>query len=67
MKYCPHCGGSLSEKELPAENRPRLVCTGCGHVLYDNPKIVAGAIPLKDRKVYLLRRGLEPRRGTWTA
>lgn len=66
MNYCPHCGGTLSEKELPTEQRPRLVCTGCGHVLYDNPKIVAGTIPLKQSKVILLRRGLDPRRGTWT-
>ncbi len=66
MKYCPHCGGSLSEEELPTEDRPRLVCASCGYILYSNPKIVAGTIPLKDSKVVLLRRGLEPRRGTWT-
>lgn len=66
MKYCHFCGGSLAEMELPTEDRPRLVCTNCGRILYDNPKIVTGAIPRQDGKVVLLRRGVEPRRGTWT-
>ncbi|HLB12741.1 MAG TPA: NUDIX hydrolase [Dehalococcoidia bacterium] len=66
MKYCPSCGGFLSERELPTEDRPRLVCSDCGYVLYQNPKLVAGAIALKDARVYLLRRGIEPRRGSWT-
>lgn len=66
IRYCPLCRGSLSEKELPTEDRPRLTCQDCGYVFYRNPKVVAGTLPLKGGKVYLLRRGLEPRRGTWT-
>lgn len=65
-KYCPLCGGALTEKELPTEDRPRLSCDRCGYILYRNPKVVAATLPVKDDKVYLLRRGLEPRRGTWT-
>lgn len=48
------------------DDRPRLVCDNCGFILYANPKVVAGAVPLKDSKVFLLRRGIEPRLGTWT-
>lgn len=38
----------------------------CGHIYYLNPKIVAGTIPVKDGRVWLLRRAIEPRRGFWT-
>ncbi|MDP2662429.1 MAG: NUDIX hydrolase [Dehalococcoidia bacterium] len=65
-RFCPRCGGPLSERDLPSEDRPRLFCDRCGYVFYRNPKLVAGAVPLIDGRIYLLRRGLEPRRGTWT-
>jgi ADP-ribose pyrophosphatase YjhB (NUDIX family) len=66
LRFCPVCGGRLAEKQLDTEDRPRLVCDDCGYILYRNPKLVVGALPLKDGRVILLRRGLEPRRGAWT-
>ncbi|MEO5954014.1 MAG: NUDIX domain-containing protein, partial [Chloroflexia bacterium] len=41
-------------------------CEACGHVAYINPKIVSGTLPVQDGKVWLLRRGIEPRYGYWT-
>lgn len=64
--YCPVCGGPLSEAHLPTEDRPRLVCVRCGHVFYINPRIVTGTLPVECGKVWLLRRGIEPRLGYWT-
>ena len=66
MRYCSSCGGPLQERLLPTEDRPRLVCERCGFILYQNPKIVVGAIPLSDGRAVLVRRGLEPSRGKWT-
>ena len=51
---------------LKGDDRPRLVCEGCGFVFYLNPKLVAGVIPVQDGRAVLLRRGIEPRRGAWT-
>jgi ADP-ribose pyrophosphatase YjhB (NUDIX family) len=65
-KYCPICGSTLAEAQLPTEDRPRLVCSSCGHVYYFNPKVVSGTLPVQDGEVWLLRRGIEPRRGYWT-
>lgn len=48
------------------EGRVRWVCPSCRYIHYLNPKVVAGAIPQKDGKVVLLRRGIEPARGKWT-
>ena len=64
--FCPVCGSTLAERQLPTEDRPRLVCTACGHILYLNPKVVSGTLPVSDNRVWLLRRGIEPRLGYWS-
>ncbi|HEX8599790.1 MAG TPA: NUDIX hydrolase [Chloroflexia bacterium] len=65
-KYCPMCAAPLQVLHLPTEDRPRLVCCGCGHVFYVNPKVVSGTLPIDRGRVWLLRRGIEPRVGYWT-
>jgi len=65
-RFCPACGGHLSERLLETEDRPRLVCDQCQRILYVNPKVVAGAIIERGGRLLLLRRAIEPRRGTWT-
>jgi ADP-ribose pyrophosphatase YjhB (NUDIX family) len=66
LAFCPVCGKELRERFVDEEERDRLVCVDCGHIYYQNPKIVAGTIPVKDASVWLLRRAIEPRRGFWT-
>lgn len=65
-RYCPLCASALKELHLATEDRPRLVCSGCDHVFYVNPKVVSGTLPVQDGKVWLLKRGIEPRLGYWT-
>ncbi|MGQ9572992.1 MAG: NUDIX hydrolase [Dehalococcoidia bacterium] len=65
-RFCPNCGGHLSERLLETEERPRLVCDQCQRILYLNPKVVAGAIIERGGRLLLLRRSIEPRSGTWT-
>ncbi len=48
------------------ENRERVSCLDCGHVFYENPKIVVGAVVVHDGRILLCRRAIEPRRGFWT-
>lgn len=45
---------------------PRHVCDACATIHYQNPKIVAGCIPIWEDKVLLCRRAIEPRYGLWT-
>jgi ADP-ribose pyrophosphatase YjhB (NUDIX family) len=66
FKYCENCGSALEEILLPTEDRPRLVCVQCGHVAYINPRIVSGTLPVANGRIWLLRRGIEPRLGYWT-
>jgi ADP-ribose pyrophosphatase YjhB (NUDIX family) len=55
------------ERKIPdGDNRERLVCRDCGHIDYQNPKIVAGAVIAHGGRVLLCKRAIEPRRGYWT-
>ena len=52
---------------IPAgDNLPRAVCTACGAVHYENPRIVVGCVPEWQGQVLLCQRAIEPRRGYWT-
>jgi ADP-ribose pyrophosphatase YjhB (NUDIX family) len=64
--------GTLAEmpdfiRRVPdGDNRERLVCPDCGHVAYENPKVVVGSVVVADDAVLMCRRAIEPRRGFWT-
>jgi ADP-ribose pyrophosphatase YjhB (NUDIX family) len=66
MKYCSTCGHPV-EKRIPAgDNRPRFVCRDCETIHYQNPRIVAGTVPVWEGRILLCRRAIEPRYGYWT-
>ncbi|MDH5353447.1 MAG: NUDIX hydrolase [Gammaproteobacteria bacterium] len=66
MKYCSHCGQSVSLRVPQGDNRERFVCDVCGIVHYQNPNNVAGAILTWQDKVLLCKRAIEPCYGLWT-
>lgn len=48
------------------DDRERLTCPDCGHVAYENPKVVVGSVVAEGDEVLLCRRSIEPRTGFWT-
>jgi ADP-ribose pyrophosphatase YjhB (NUDIX family) len=48
------------------DNRERMICVECGHIAYENPKVVVGSVITSDGHVLLCRRAIEPRTGFWT-
>ena len=66
MKYCSLCGALVELRIPPDDNRARHICTSCGEVHYQNPKLIVGAIPEWQDKILLCRRAIEPRHGLWT-
>lgn len=48
------------------DDRERKVCADCGHIAYENPKIVVGSVVVADGGILMCRRAIEPRRGFWT-
>ena len=54
-------------KKVPeGDTHERSVCKDCGHIFYENPKIVTGIIPIYDHKILLCKRAIEPRKNYWT-
>ena len=66
MKFCSVCG-SLTEKRIPeGDSLERDCCTVCDAIIYSNPKVIVGTVPIKDNKVLLCKRAIQPRHGLWT-
>ena len=66
MKYCCYCSAELIYDIPSNDNRHRYICKACGIIHYQNPKIVAGCIPVWGDQILLCRRAIEPRLGYWT-
>jgi 8-oxo-dGTP pyrophosphatase MutT (NUDIX family) len=66
MADTPTRRDSFVTKVPEGDNRPRQVCTDCGYVQYENPKVVVGSVCTWEDKILLCRRDIEPRRGFWT-
>ena len=63
---CQHCSDNIV-KEIPeGDTHERSVCNNCNTVLYDNPKIVAGILPVFEDKILICKRSIEPRKDYWT-
>ncbi len=56
----------MSRRIPEGDTRLRDVCDHCAAIHYENPKVVAGCLPLWEGQVLLCRRAIEPRRGFWT-
>ena len=64
--YCSQCGNRTSKIIPEGDNKPREICMECGFIHYVNPKIIVGALALKDDKVLLCKRDINPGKGKWT-
>lgn len=65
-KFCLRCAGELVERVPVGDDRSRRICVHCGYVAYVNPKIATGTLPVRDGKVALIRRAVEPAVGRWS-
>lgn len=66
MNFCPDCSGPILRHIPDGEDRLRHVCSICGVIHYQNPKVIAGCLPTHEGRVLLCRRAIEPRYGCWT-
>lgn len=66
MNFCSRCAAPTQAVVPTDDNRTRQVCTQCGEIYYENPKVVVGTVAYFQDKVLLCRRAIEPRRGKWT-
>ncbi len=66
MNFCSNCGNPVKLEIPTGDNRLRHICKSCGIIHYQNPKIVAGTLPVFEGKILLCKRAIEPRLGFWT-
>ena len=64
--YCIKCGGKTKSDIINGDNIPRNRCEACNYIHYINPKIIVGALPIRDDKVLLCKRDINPGIGKWT-
>lgn len=66
LNFCSRCGSSLVFGTVPGEDRDRLACSACGHIVYVNPRLVVTTFPITEAgEIVLIRRGIEPGVGSW--
>jgi len=65
FRYCPDCGHPLPPPSQPPERLRSQPCSACGAVHFRNAKPCAGALVVRNGKVLLGRRAIEPSRGSW--
>jgi ADP-ribose pyrophosphatase YjhB (NUDIX family) len=63
FKYCPLCGKKLEINSIEGKNRKN--CPSCGFVDYENPLPCVSIIGIKGDKIVLIKRGIEPSKGSW--
>ncbi len=64
--FCTQCGQRLEERRVgPHDGKPVPVCTACGTVHWMDPKVAAGCLVVRDGRVLLVKRGIEPGFGSW--
>ncbi|MFT7110030.1 MAG: ADP-ribose pyrophosphatase YjhB (NUDIX family) [Psychrobacter glaciei] len=66
MKFCSDCGHPVKYSIPEGDNLKRAVCTQCSTIHYQNPRIIAGTLPVYENKILLCKRAIEPRLGYWT-
>ena len=66
MKFCSNCGATVEQRVPEGDSLPRFVCSACGVIHYQNPRMIVGCIPEWEDRILLCRRAIEPRHGLWT-
>ncbi|PON44498.1 Dihydroneopterin triphosphate diphosphatase [Parasponia andersonii] len=66
INFCQWCGGPTKHEIPEGEEKIRAICTVCGKITYQNPKMVVGCLIEHDNKVLLCKRKIQPSYGLWT-
>lgn len=66
MNYCAKCGETVKLKIPAGDTLRRYCCDACGAIHYQNPRVIAGTLTVKDNRILMCKRAIEPRKGLWT-
>ena len=65
MKYCSECGRPVNVQR-PDGAPARYVCSSCGAVFFQSPRLAVACIAEWENQVLLCRRAVDPGYGLWT-
>jgi len=63
FKFCPQCTTPLEQRLF--EERLRPTCPNCGFIIFADPKVAATVLIERNNMVLLIKRAVEPQKGTW--
>ncbi|KAL9237792.1 hypothetical protein vseg_012297 [Gypsophila vaccaria] len=66
VKFCQNCGGPTKHEIPDGDEKLRAICTLCGNIAYQNPKMVVGCLIEHENKILLCKRNIQPSHGRWT-
>lgn len=66
VRFCALCGGAMELRTVLPDGKRHKVCSRCGFIDFQGPKLVAGCLVIDAGRVLLLRRAIPPRLGYWT-
>ena len=64
FRFCPYCASSIVEEVR--FNAVRPICSACGFVQFQDPKVAVIALVLHQGKVLLIQRAVDPAKGKWS-
>ncbi|MFQ5400137.1 MAG: NUDIX domain-containing protein [Anaerolineae bacterium] len=62
--YCPRCATPLVTRQVG--DKPRRACPSCSYIHFTDPKVGVGVLLVRDGKILLVRRTMNPERGKWS-
>lgn len=66
IKHCNQCGNPVAYRIPEGDNLPRALCPACGHIQYENPRLIVGCVAEHAERILLCKRAIEPAYGLWT-
>ncbi|GAB2266902.1 Nudix hydrolase 23, chloroplastic [Dionaea muscipula] len=66
VNFCQWCGGATKHEVPDGEEKMRAICTLCGKIAYQNPKMVVGCLIEHENRILLCKRKIQPSYGLWT-
>ncbi len=63
--FCTQCAVRLEDRPTGISGKLVPTCPACGAVHWIDPKIAAGCLVVREDRVLLVKRGIEPGYGRW--
>jgi ADP-ribose pyrophosphatase YjhB (NUDIX family) len=64
-RFCGHCGAPTELAVPPHDHVERAVCSRCGFIRYQGPRLLVLAVIFAENRMLMVRRGREPYAGSW--